>query len=84
MKLFGSNDLCKCLKRLAFTPLPQNGTSHVKYKVLPDIKTTPGIRPYIIVILGRKTYDRNTCSSYITQLKRLGFSKEDIIKNLHK
>lgn len=84
MRLFGSNDLCKCLKRLGFTCQFQNGTSHVKYKIPPNIKTPSGIHPFIIVILGKKSYDRNTCSSYISQLKRLGINKESVIENLHK
>mgnify|MGYP001562903886 FL=1 len=57
------------------------GSSHLKYK-LTGKKIPAGTRPFIIVIEGRKIYDPHTASSYVRQIKNLGFTEEEILKNL--
>jgi len=82
MKSFGSRKLCKCLKSLGLSPAPQKGTSHIKYKISPNKKLPSGIRPFIIVQIGKKSYHSHARSRYISQIKRLGFSKKEITKHL--
>ena len=78
---FGSKELEKCLIDLGFIPQKRVGSSHLKYK-LAGKKIPPGTRPFIIVIEGRKVYDPHTAGSYIHQIKNLGFTVEEILKNL--
>ena len=79
MKLsFGSRDLRKCLECLGFKEQPSVGSSHLKYTVPKEKSTKVGIRPFFIVILGKKTYDPNTASKIIKQIIRLGFTTEEI------
>lgn len=80
--VFGSKELCKWLDKLGFTENKQKGSSHLKYSAPKNLEIPKGIRPFIIVILGRKKYDPHTCSSYIRQIAALGISKEKIIKLL--
>lgn len=75
---FGSSGLVRCLEKLCFLPQPNNGSSHVKYRVPEGTNITAGTRPFIIVIMGRKQYDPHTASSYVTQITRLGFTKKQI------
>ncbi len=79
MKSFGSKELCGCLKTLKFNPGSQNKTSHVKYKIPPNKKCPPGVRPFIMVQLGRKSYHPHARSRYISQIKRFGFTKKEIL-----
>ncbi len=79
--LFGSKELEKCLTELGFIPQRRVGSSHLKYKITGK-KIPAGIRPFIIIIEGRKVYDPHTASSYIRQIKNLGFTEEEILKNL--
>ena len=79
---FGSKELCKCLLCLGFKPKPQKASSHVKYRVPPDKEASCGNRPFVTVILGRKTYDPTTRGRYMTQIKQKGFSKKEILKCL--
>lgn len=83
-KIFGSKELGNCLIRLGFTPKPQNATSHQKYSIPSSLKVTPGIRPFIVVIQGKKKYDPHTCSSYVSQIRKLGIGIEKIIECLYK
>ncbi|OGK21652.1 hypothetical protein A3C23_02650 [Candidatus Roizmanbacteria bacterium RIFCSPHIGHO2_02_FULL_37_13b] len=77
---FGTVQLCKALTNLGFTPEKQCGTSHQKYNV-PSSKIVPdGLRPFIEVVHGRKQYFPPTVSGYLTQLKRLGFTNDEITK----
>lgn len=83
MKLsFGSRELCKCLECLGFRQQPQKATNHVKYEAPSNKKVPPGVRPFIIVILGRKSYDPHTRTRYLRQIKNLGFSEKEIRKCL--
>ena len=77
-KSFGSRGLCKLLKCLCFQPHKQDSSSHVKYDVPSDREIQTGVYPFITVILNRKSYDPNTRSSYIRQIKNLGFTKKEI------
>ncbi len=77
--VFGSKELCKCLKSLGFVENRGVGSSHIKFSLALRNKTPKGTRPFIIVIMGRKGYDPHTCSSYLKQIRALGFKKEEII-----
>lgn len=79
MRVFGSKELQKCLKCLEFVPRPKIASSHIKYDPPPGKKKKASNYSFIIVQLGRKTYDRNACGWYITQIKRFGFTKKEII-----
>ncbi len=83
-KIFGSKELCNCLIKLGFLPKPQNASSHQKYSIPLGLKPPQGLRPFIIVILGKNKYDPHTCSSYVSQIKRLGIDFEKIIEYLYK
>lgn len=79
---FGSRELGIVLECLGFIPRAQHSSSHQKYKIPQGKKMPVGLRPFIIVILGRKAYDPHTQSSYLRQIKNLGFSEEEIVKCL--
>lgn len=82
MKAFGSKDLEECVKKLGFTFDSISSSHHAKYTPPHDRDPLPGVRPFFTFQLGRKTYDPNSANRYITQLKRLGFTKEEILKHL--
>lgn len=80
---FGTKELIYCLTRLGFTKSSQSG-SHAKY-LLPIGRRAPdGVRPFMIVIMGKKNYVPPTCSSYMRQLQTLGFDLNDIVASLKK
>jgi hypothetical protein len=81
---YGSRELVNCLNNLGFSQEPQTATRHVKFKTPQSITINPGQRSFIMVQLGIKTFDSNTCPRYITEIKNFGFSRETIIKNLKK
>lgn len=83
MKSFGSKELESCVKKLGFT-FKNIQASHAKYLPPSRNDISPEARPYFVFQLGKKAYDKNAASRYITQLKRFGFSKEEIEKNLRK
>ena len=73
---FGSNELIKCLRCLGFTKQRSTGSSHEKYSSPNAV--AKGTRPFIMVILGRKIYDNHTRTSYLRQIRNLGFTTEKI------
>jgi len=75
---FGSKELCRCLKHLGFRLQSSRGTSHVKFKIPPGRKIPVGTRPFIIVQMGRKSYDKHSSTRYLRQIKDLGFSEEEV------
>ncbi len=77
-KSFGSGELHKCLKKLGFYP-EDSSSSHVKY-YHKDGKR--GEYPFIMLQMGKKTYGHNSCNRYIQELKKFGFTKEEIEKYL--
>lgn len=81
MRSFGSKELENCVKKLGFT-FKNIQASHIKYLPPPRQDASAEARPYFVFQLGKKSYDKNAASRYITQLKRLGFSKEEIEKSL--
>lgn len=81
-KSFTPEELCEFLKDQKFTPEPQHSSSHIKYTHPNPQKVPKGIRPFIIVISGRKQYDSHTSASYRTQLRRLGISESTIKEKL--
>ena len=75
---FGSNELIKCLLCLGFVKQRSTGSSHEKYSSPNTVMK--GVRPFIIVILRRKIYDNHTRTSYLRQIRTLGFTTEKITK----
>ena len=75
MKSFGSSDLVKCLVCLGFSKELSAGSSHIKYKCPKAVDK--GTRPFITVILKVKSYDKTTQGRYLTQIKMLGYTKEE-------
>lgn len=81
-KLFGSVDLCQCLMRLGFKPSKQSSSSHVKF-FPPSIHKVPiGTRPFMIIQVNKKQFDKHTCSRYIIELVRMGFDRAKILSVL--
>lgn len=82
MKSFGSKDLIKCVKSLGFTFDSISSSHHEKYYP-PRGKIPPqGHRPFFTIQSGRKTFDQYSANRYISQLKRFGYTKEEIQKKL--
>ena len=80
---FGSKDLLNCVIGLGFTlHRKQTGTSHIKYDCPKGIKTEAGFRPFIMIQMGHKVYDKNACSRYLGELKKFGFTEEKILSCL--
>jgi len=79
---FGSEKLIKCLICLGFVKQKSTGSSHIKYSC--PKKVVAGQRPFIEVILKRKTYDPHTASSYLRQIKNLGYTKDEVLTCLVK
>lgn len=82
MKAFGSRELERCIKKLGFTFDSISSSHHAKYNSPLDKKVPIGQYPFFQFQLGRKTYDPHSANRYITQLKKFGFTKEEIEKNL--
>ncbi len=74
---FGYKELIACLLCLGFAKQLSTGSSHLKYKS-PHSTSDPNLRPFITVILERKDYDKHTRGRYLGQIKRLGFSLQEI------
>lgn len=82
MKSFGSKELEKCLKALGFRYDGVSSSHHAKYYA-PN--GTEGLAyPFFLFQLGIKSYPKHSANRYITQLKRFGYTKEDIEKLLVK
>ena len=81
MKAFGSKELQKCVINLGFVFDSISSNHHAKYNPQTN-KTTVGEYPFFQFQLGRKTFDPNSANRFITQLKRFGFTKEEIEKHL--
>lgn len=82
MKAFGSKDLEKCVKKLGFVFDSISSSHHAKYIPPSGRDPLPGVRPFFIIQLGRRSYDSYSANRYLTELKHLGFSKEEIEKAL--
>ena len=78
MKSFGSKELERCLLKLGFIPKGIQ-SSHVKYY---HKKGRTGSKPFMIVQLGKKSYGKNAANRYVSEIKKFGFAKEEIEKNL--
>lgn len=76
---FGTREFIKCLEYLGCTPEEKKATSHLKY-LLPKHLKPVNERDYITVILGKGSYDPNTCSRIINQLIKRGFDIDNILK----
>lgn len=82
MKCYGSKELIKCLLKLGFKPNQQNATSHQKFSAPDSCKINIGDRNYVMVQTNRREYDPHARTRYITEIKRLGFSENEILKYL--
>ena len=81
MKNFGTKDLCKCLENLGFTfDEHQTSNHHYKYSAPKGHIVPKGLRPFMMVQIGQKVFRPHSCSRYITEIKQLGFTKEEIEK----
>ncbi len=78
---FGSKELEKCLACLGFAGRKAIA-SHKKYTTPAEKKVSLHTRPFIVVILGKKSYANQTVSKYIKDIINLGFSEEEIQKCL--
>ncbi len=78
---FGAKQLIECLKCLGFI-YKSTAASHQKY--VPPSTWIPilGVRPFMMVQMGKKTYVPNSASRYISELKKMGFSEAKIKKCL--
>lgn len=81
-RLFGSVDLLHCLSRLGFTPLRQKSTSHVKFMPPKNHVVPKGVRPFMIVQLNRKQYDKHSCSRYVSEIALMGFNRKEVLQCL--
>lgn len=79
-KLFGSIDVCQCLLKLGFTYQKQHGSSHIKFLPQKSHKIPRGVRPFMIVQLKKKQFDKHTCSRYISELITMGFERKLIME----
>lgn len=80
---YGSKELVACVLQLGFTiRRKQSGTSHIKYDPPKTTQVAAGQRSYIMIQMGIKTYDKNACSRYISELKAFGFTREQILECL--
>lgn len=82
MKGYGSKELERCVKSLGFTFDSISSNHHAKYNLPAGRTVIVGYYPFFQFQLKRKTYDKNAQHRYITQLKRLGFTKEEIENSL--
>lgn len=76
MSSYGTRELIKWLECLGYRIQPQVGSRHLKYKC--PIQVPVGIRPFIIVIQNRSTYDPITQREYRKDIRRHGHTKEHI------
>lgn len=73
---FGAKELIKCLCHLKYIEEPQVGSRHCKYRSPNHVEK--GMMPFIIVIQGKSEFDPYWQREYIKQIKRHGFSEDDI------
>lgn len=76
-KSFGSREINKCLRKLGFT-LNRVSSSHAIYNAPVGKKPLINFRPFMTIQLGRKTYDPYSTNRYISQIKKFGFTKNEI------
>lgn len=73
---YGSRELIRCLLKLRYTPEPQIGSRHRKYRSPNSVQK--GMYPFILVIQNRSEYDQFWQREYMKQIKRHGFSGDQI------
>lgn len=76
MKAYGTRELVSALNALGYAKGKQIASRHLKY--FPPNKPAKGIVPFILVIQNRTEYDPHWQREYIKQIKRHGFTKEEI------
>jgi len=74
---FGTKDLEKCLLCLGFTSRPAKA-SHKKFDCPKYCEVPERLRPFIIVVLGKKQYDDISAAKWIKQIKNFGFTNKQI------
>lgn len=82
MRSYGSKQLQNCVEKLGFIFNSISSSHHAKYDPPPTHNLSLGGYTFFQFQLGRKTYDTNAANRYITQLKRFGFTKQEIEKHL--
>jgi len=78
-KIFGSKELQNCVKNLKFA-FHSSNSHHEKYYPPKGVSSPNGVQPFYMIQLGRKAYDPNSCARYISELKKFGFTKDQIEK----
>ncbi len=78
MKSYGSRELITCLINLNYSEELQVGSRHLKYQSPKPVEK--GMRPFIIVLQNKNNYDPITQRQYIKQIKKHGFTREQIEK----
>lgn len=76
MKSYGTRELIALLTSLGYKKGKQIASRHLKYHS--PRKTSQGIYPFILVIQGRREYDPYWQREYIKQIKKQGFTQEEI------
>lgn len=77
--IFGSKELIKCLEKLGFVFESQRA-SHCKYKPPKGYPKDKSLRPFMIVQEDRGNYVQHSCSRYISEIKLMGFTQDEIEK----
>lgn len=80
MKSYGTRELISLLDALGYKKGKQIASRHVKYNC-PN-KVEHGVHPFILVMQGRSQFDPYWQREYIKQIKRHGFTQEEIDTNL--
>ena len=81
-KLFGYKELVSCLIKLGFKKHKIYSSSHQKYDAPSSCTVTTGQRPFITAVFCRKPYSKHTCSGYMSQLRKMGYTDDEIESNL--
>lgn len=79
-KLFGSLILFQTLIKLGFITNDHQKGSHVKLYPPKKITVPLGVKPFMIVQMGKKQFDKHECSRYISELVQKGIDRKEIIR----
>ena len=77
--IFDSKDFTRCLLNLGFVFYSQS-SSHEKYNAPTGYPKDKGLRPFMIIQSAKSDYCKHSCSRYISELKAMGFTQDQITK----
>ena len=78
MKSFDTRDEVRCLLSLGYKKAPQVGSRHLKYVPPADTNKTTSMPPFMLIMQGKKDVDPKHQKNFIRDLKRHGFSDDQI------